>query len=154
MAKTFQIDPEASEPAQLLAIRDYWNLTRGAAAMPGRKDIVPADIKAYLPTIMLADVIQGGKDFRYRVVGSQLQGYFPINPTGRLVSDALAPFGAFSVQHIMGIYRAVLARGAPLRVRGSGRYYAQEQKLFDALLAPLADQGQAPNMIFGTFLFA
>ncbi|HEY2070030.1 MAG TPA: PAS domain-containing protein [Rhizomicrobium sp.] len=150
----FQIDPETTEPPQLLAVRDYWGRKRGTRQMPSRNDIVPADLKAYLPVLMLMDVIGGGADFRYRLVGSRLQGYFPENPTGRLMSEAVGPFGAATLQQTLGVYRSVIARKGPLRIRGSGRYYGQEQKLFDALLAPLAEEGAAPNMILGSFLFA
>ena len=93
-----EFDPAIREPSQLAFIRDYWQSQRGTAAMPRRRDVTPADMKAYLPHILLADVVRGGEDFRYRVVGSQLQRYFSGNPTGMLMSDALMVFGAVNVE--------------------------------------------------------
>ena len=55
-------------------------------------------------------MIDGGQDFRYRLVGSELQRYFAGNPTGKLMSDALAPFGAETVSRTITSYRSVVQR--------------------------------------------
>ncbi len=150
---SIEIDPAVAEPPALAFVRDYWTRRRGARAMPGRGDINPSDMKPYLPHILLADVIGNGDDFRYRVVGSRLQDYFAANPTGLLMSAALAPFGADTVNQTLGAYRMAVARKGPLRIRGTGAYFAQGSKTFDALLAPLSDDGADVNMIFGSFAF-
>ena len=43
--------------------------------------------------------------------------------------------------------------GVPLRIRGSGDWFSQGAKTFEAILAPLADDGARVNMIFGAFVF-
>jgi len=149
----YDIDPKAPEPPLLAFVRDYWQATRGKRDMPSRRDVVPSDMKAHLPHILLADVVDHGKDFRYRLVGSQLQVYFAGNPTGVLMSETLAAFGGETVKQTLRVYRTVVNRRAPVRVRGAGSYYAQGPKLFDALLAPLSDDGVEPGMILGTFVF-
>lgn len=148
-----EFDPAIREPPVLAFIRDYWETRRGTAAMPRRQDVAPADMKAYLPNILLADVLQGGEDFRYRVVGSQLQRYFSGNPTGMLMSSALAVFGEETVTRTIEVYQIVVKRQKPLRIRGSGTLYSQQAKIFDALLTPLSDDGERVNMILGTFVF-
>jgi hypothetical protein len=146
-------DPAVREPPQLTFVRNYWQTQRGTLAMPRRSDIAPSDMKAYLPNILLADVVRGGEDFRYRVVGSQLQRYFSGNPTGMLMSDALTVFGVETVERTIQVYRRVVERRVPLRIRGAGSIYAQHAKLFDALLTPLSDDGENVNMVLGTFVF-
>jgi len=148
-----EFDPAVREPSQLAFVREYWRTQRGAASMPRRRDIAPADMKAYLPHVLLADVLRSGEDFRYRVVGSQLQRYFAGNPTGMLMSDALMAFGAESVSRTIQVYRTVIERRAPLRIRGAGSIYSQNAKMFDALLTPLSDDGENANMVLGTFVF-
>ena len=148
-----EFDPRDDEPQLLGFVRHYWENRRGANAMPRRQDIAPSDMRAHLRHVLLADVIDGGQDFRYRLVGSELQRYFAGNPTGRLMSDALAPFGPETVSRTIATYRSVVQRRKPLRIRGSGVLYNQEAKTFDALLAPLAGDGDTANMVFGTFLF-
>lgn len=137
----------------LAFVRRYWWKQRGDLSMPRRKDISPSDMKPHLPHVLLADVIEGGRDFRYRLIGAELQRFFAGNPTGRLMSEALADFGAQTVEATLQMYRAAIQRGVPLRVRGSGAYFSQGAKLVDALLTPLSDDGVNANMIFGTFTF-
>ncbi|MEI9929237.1 MAG: PAS domain-containing protein [Rhizomicrobium sp.] len=148
-----EFDPAIHEPQALAFIRDYWEMQRGAAAMPRRRDVAPNDMKAYLPHILLADVVQNGKDFRYRLVGSELQRYFSGNPTGVLMSSALTAFGQDTVERTIAVYRQVTTRRKPLRIRGAGMIYSQDAKTFDALLTPLSDDGENANMILGTFVF-
>ena len=148
-----EYDPDIAEPQLLGFIRSYWQKQRGAAQMPRRQDIAPSAMKTHLAHILLADVVSGGEDFRYRLVGTELQRYFKGNPTGRLMSEALAPFGPQTVLRTIDTYATVVARRAPLRVRGTGALYAQNAKRFDALLAPLSDDGGTVNMVLGTFLF-
>ena len=66
---------------------------------------------------------------------------------------ALAPFGAETVAATLEIYRAAMAKGEPLRIRGDGAWFGQDPKYFDAILAPLSDDGEAVNMLFGAFIF-
>jgi hypothetical protein len=148
-----EFDPALREPPLLAFVRDYWHSQRGAARMPRRADIAPSDMKTHLPNILLADVVDKGRDFRYRVVGSQLQRYFDGNPTGMLMSSALAIFGPDAAERTIRVYQMVLERRTPLRVCGSGSIYSQQAKFFDALLTPLSDDGETVNMILGTFVF-
>ena len=137
----------------LAFVRDYWLAKRGSRTMPGRLDISPAQLKSQLPHILLIDVIDGGADFRYRLTGTQLRPFFPNDPVGKLMSQAIEPFGAASVEATLATYRAVIRKREPMRVTGSGAWFAQNPKYFDAMLAPLSDDGETVNMIFGAFLF-
>lgn len=140
-----ELDPDTEEPPMLAFVRDYWWRRRGDLAMPRRKDISPSDMKSHLSHILLADVIEGGRDFRYRLVGFELQRFFSGNPTGSLMTEALAPFGAETVDATLEIYRMAVRRGAPIRVRGAGAYFAQGAKLVDALLARFRTTAQTPT---------
>jgi hypothetical protein len=148
-----ELDRATDWPDVLSAVRDYWLEKRGSRSMPSRRDISPAHMKAQLPHILLADVIDGGMDFRYRVVGFELSKFFSSDPTGKLMTDALAPFGSETVQATIASYRGVVERRAPVRLTGSGSVYGQYAKHFDAFLAPLSEDDAAVNMILGTFVF-
>ena len=152
-APPIEFDPSDEPPKLLSAVRDYWFAKRGAGDMPRRADILPSELKPYLPNILLADVVDGGRDFRYRLVGRHLQPSFAANPTGKLMSEVLEPFGAETVRNTIAAYSAVIVRRAPLRMRADGSYFAQGWKIVEAILAPLSDDGIDVNMIFGTFQF-
>src|SRR3981189_854326 len=85
-----EIDSFSDWPGVLSSVRDYWLEKRGTRSMPRRSDISPAQLKLQLPHILLADVIDGGVDFRYRLVGMQLLPFFHSEPSGSLMSAAIA----------------------------------------------------------------
>jgi hypothetical protein len=151
--QSVEIDRSADWPNTLSFVRDYWLTRRGGRSMPRRSDISPAQLKAQLPHILLADVIDGGADFRYRLVGTELLRFFYAEPSGKQISKVLAPFGEATVEGTLASYRGVMERRAPVRITGAGAWYGQEPKLFDAYLAPLSDDDVTINMILGTFVF-
>jgi hypothetical protein len=148
-----ELDRTTDWPDVLSAVRDYWLEKRGTRFMPSRSDISPTHIKAQLPHILLADVIDGGRDFRYRLVGVELSRFFYSNPTGKFMTEALAPFGKETVEATVASYRGIVERRVAVRLTGSGSVYGQNAKHFDAFLAPLSEGDAAVNMILGTFVF-
>jgi hypothetical protein len=148
-----EYDGTTELPPVLNFLRAYWLNKRGERRLPSRHDISPAELKSQLPFVLLIDVVEGGEDFRYRLTGTYLRQFFPADPVGRLMSQVLAPFGTSSVQATLEAYRRVMRASAPVRITGSGAWYAQNPKFFDAMLAPLSDDGETVNMIFGAFLF-
>jgi hypothetical protein len=148
-----EFDRTANWPPVLAFVRDYWQAKCGSRIMPARNDISPAELKTQLPHILLADVVDDGADFRYRLVGTYLRGFFRAEPSGKLISETIAPFGAETRRATLDAYRTVIARRAPMRLTGGGSWFDQTPKLFDAYLAPLSDDGVTANMVFGTFVF-
>ena len=71
--------------------------------MPSRADIVPAELTLHLPQILLADVLDEGKEFRYRLLGTRLTPYFPDRATGKTFTEALGPFGAVTVNGTIAV---------------------------------------------------
>jgi len=148
-----ELNRETNWPSVLAFVRDYWQAKRGSRAMPRRNDISPAELKTQLPQLLLADVIENGADFRYRLVGSGLRAFFRTDPSGRLISEIIAPFGSTTLEATLQAYRSVVVQRAPMRLTGGGAWFGQKAKLFDAYLAPLSDNGTDPNMLLGTFVF-
>src|SRR4029453_6278641 len=52
-------------------VADYWRSKCADRVMPKRADIDPAELKAYLPSITLVDVVPDERRFVYRLVGTQ-----------------------------------------------------------------------------------
>lgn len=148
-----EIDPADEMPELLTFVSDYWAAKRSGREIPRRTDIVPSELKPHLSDILLADVVDGGRDFRYRLVGSRLHRSFSGNPTGRLMSETLLNFGRETVRLTIDTYAMVIAKRRPVRIRAPGAAYAQDLKTVDAILTPLSDDGVNVNMIFGAFQF-
>ena len=150
---TLERNPQSAHHSLLNDVMRYWERKRGARRMPERPDIDPREIKSLLPQVLLVDVLSGGNDFRYRLVGSRLSPYFPSEATGKIMSEALAPFGEQTVGATLSAYRTVAIERTPIRAAGPGETFAQPSKFFEAVLLPLGDDSGPANMIFGAFEF-
>lgn len=64
-----------------------WNEIRGERAMPTRSELNPFALRGMLKFAQLFDVIDGGRDFRVRVMGSGLTDQSGLQLTGKLVSE-------------------------------------------------------------------
>ena len=76
----------------LLQGYDYWETKRGPRAMPARADLDPIEMKAFLPHVVLMDVLRDRKpgwplDFHYRLMGSTLDQHMSRRFTGLYMSD-------------------------------------------------------------------
>ncbi len=65
---------------------DYWRSKCSDDYFPTRKDIVPNEIKRILPYVSMIDVVDHGKDFRVRLIGSEMQRYLGRNCTDEFIS--------------------------------------------------------------------
>lgn len=79
--------PDAVTDPRLRGLLDYWSARRSAGRpVPARHDLDPADIQPLLPWIMLLDVLED--DYRYRLVGTGLDGLFGRALTGTTLSQS------------------------------------------------------------------
>jgi hypothetical protein len=134
--------PAASDlvPSQLHFLHDYWTTLAAGRPMPFTSDIDPLAMKPALGYIMLLDVIDGGRDFRYRLYGSRIAAVSGFDVTGRLVSEH--PASSYMVQLTMAIYRAVVLRGEPVCTE-HGPPATLHTAAWHRLVLPLADQSGA-----------
>jgi hypothetical protein len=101
------------EHPDLRALLALWNHKRGERRMPVRNDFTPRDMKAYLRRIHLYDVVENGRDFRIRVLGTSLTIGLGQDPTGKLMSEHP---DAAAGHRFMLILQHVVSVGRPVRV--------------------------------------
>ncbi|MEJ0025218.1 MAG: PAS domain-containing protein [Rhizomicrobium sp.] len=105
--------PAASvEDANLRFTLDYWGRLKGERRMPARADVLPRDIKHCLRYIHIYDVIDGGADFRARLVGTSVFPGLDDDQTGKLVSQHPDPGIRL---RFAALLRHVAATGEPAR---------------------------------------
>lgn len=130
------------------AFLDYWGRARGDKAMPGRGDIDPLDMPRFLLSdLFLVDVLDGGGDFRYRLIGSHIVEHTGADLTGRRLSD-LRDRG--SQPRLAALYSEVVHRKAPQQTRLP--YKTPEMQAashYDVVVAPLASDGRTVDMLVG-----
>lgn len=73
--------------ARLKLVYEYWLLIRGDRNMPSRKDFDPAKVVKALPGIGMVDVLRDPVDFRYRLIGTDIDYHSEQSHTGQLISE-------------------------------------------------------------------
>lgn len=68
-------------------VYDYWNAKRGDRIMPARSDIDPLELRAYLPALMIVDVVPDPRRYVYRLVGTKEVEARGEDPTGHTVGN-------------------------------------------------------------------
>jgi hypothetical protein len=148
-----EIDPAYLEDPTLAFLRAYWEMKRGGRAMPCRADIRASDLKEHLGSVILLDVLPGGRDFRYRLIGTLVTQYFLKDSTGKTVAEAFAEQGPEVQAAAVSVFRKVARDRCILRAWGSAGWMEGEFEQFDSLYLPLSDDGENVTHIFEGFVF-
>lgn len=133
----------------LLQGYDYWDSKRGGRAMPARADLDPIEMKAFLPHIVLTDVLHNSApdlplDFRYRLMGTAVDGHMSRRFTGLRLSEL--PAQRQGSQMWLNFSEVVAER----RPRFHRVPYVGPHKDFLSLIdlvLPLADDGNNVTML-------
>jgi hypothetical protein len=135
------------EARPLRVLQDYWSDLAAGRAMPLASEIDPLDMREALGHVALLDVIEDGRDFRYRVFGTAIAAVSEFDLTGRNVSES--PASAYIVEFALAIYRAACARKAPVFTE-HGPAGTHEVHAWQRLILPLADKrGQVTRLLSG-----
>lgn len=135
-----------SEPlARLLAL---WEGRRRDGAIPAEADFNPAELTAWLPWIVLLDVLNDPPDFRYRRTGHMIIATTGIDMSGRKLSEMDVPPEV--LRRFMAEHAAVVETGKPRydlhRMVNPKR---GEPLAYERLLLPLSDDGTKVTSLLG-----
>lgn len=78
------VEPKSAYTKELYAL---WDELRGNAPMPSKNDFKPERMRAYLPNLYIVDIIDGGADYRLRLIGTALTQMVGRDMTGCLLSE-------------------------------------------------------------------
>lgn len=142
---------ETIEPSGRLAqLVAYWRRLV-PAGLPGRQHVDPVEIgSALLPHIFLADVLDGGRRFRWRLIGTHIVNHAASDDTGRDLDATIAPAMR---ETIIGHYRETVTTCRPICHRSE--FIGRDRRVYryDRVLMPLAADGNAVDMILGGAVF-
>jgi hypothetical protein len=136
----------------LLALAAYWHGKR-KDAWPSRKSIEPAEIVRHLPWIFMADVIEAGADYRYRLLGTSIVSTNYRDVTGRSFREIYGADPAKLAGARLGFDRA-LSSGEPAFTQG--RAFWRPDWAFDhfeAAFFPLSSDGRTIDIILGEIAY-
>ena len=127
-----------------VALYQYWNARRGIRAMPSRTDIDPLEMRQWLPRLTLVDVSPDGKQFTYRLVGTQMVDLLGTNPTGRPVETA---WPEECVDAVVDGYRDVVESRGPVFCQQTCQWLDDQEPTAWAMRLPLSSDGVEVDMI-------
>jgi hypothetical protein len=146
---------DCREPQQFQAATDlhplflpahrYWQ-SLAQDRLPGRKDLDPVAIPELLPNIMLLDVLEGGRDFRYRLAGTEVEHNFGTSIKGLLLGDIVQAFP--SIMPILEVKRRCVATASPYACDAAVFTHFGTKKQVYCFAMPLADDGRTVSQIF------
>lgn len=141
-----EIDP------RLFTFFNYWDSARGAKAMPARADIDPLDMpKELLPNLYLIEVVDGGRRFKFRLVGSESTIAAGRSLTGFHI-DEINPNKAYG-EYVSNLYRRVLTRKRPVLSVSNLGLPDQEHRMTQRIMCPLSPDGQLVTMVISCQVF-
>jgi hypothetical protein len=112
-----------------------------------REEITPALLRSVLPSIWMIDVVDGGKDFRFRFAGDRVIQFMGQRYAGKLLSEQLdVPF--FERMRAI-LSECVRSRNpvavGPLRSNLPGREFLD----MEVVVMPLSEDGRTVSCLFG-----
>jgi hypothetical protein len=133
----------ASHPS-LQQVVAYWRSKASGRPMPLRAAIDPVELKPYLPSIMLVDVVPDDRRFVYRLVGTHEVAGRGRDPTGQAVRDAF--YGA-SMEECLAAYEYVARERRPFCIRDPYVTPDGWEEREDTIYLPLSHDGENVGVI-------
>lgn len=94
-----------------------WHELRGSGAMPERSALNPRDFAAFARDVSLIRVVEGGRDYEFRIIGDAHVQAYRATDQGRLLSEIAAQTPNFG-SWLKGTYDRVRTSGKPLCLQG------------------------------------
>ena len=126
----------------------YWRMLKAGRKLPARSDIAPREIRAILKNIVLLKVIDGGKDYEYRITGdAQVQAYGFSFRDMRISHITAAAPDLGRMMH--DLYERVRVTAEPFAVRGwVGREVKDARFVYyESVFLPLGEDGETVDHI-------
>jgi hypothetical protein len=131
------------------ALLAYWQSKRSNGGLPQRKDIVPAEIPQLLPHLMIIEPVDGGSDWRYRLVGTAVTHRYGFDWTGKKLTELL---DAETAPSIVRFYSDIAATRMPNFVMGRAMMEGRDHIVYECGSFPiLGNDGVTVWVLMGVF---
>lgn len=133
------------DDAILMSLGRYWSERRQGRDMPDRADVDALTMpRRVLANVGLAELSDGGRRIKYRLVGTEIVNRLGVDFTGRYVSEVMN--GSYRL-YITSMFRAVFEHRAPLYSEGTFRQDRRNMSRTRRLLLPLTRGGDKVEMV-------
>ncbi|MEI9991380.1 MAG: PAS domain-containing protein [Rhizomicrobium sp.] len=127
---------------------NYWRGLKGGRKLPARSQLKPRDMSAILRNVVLVKVIDGGKDYEYRITGDAHVQAYGLTFKDLRVSQVKAAAPEFG-RMMHSLYEHVRSTADPFAVRGwVGRELPDAHFVYyESAFLPLAEDGETVDHI-------
>jgi hypothetical protein len=131
---------------QLQTALAVWQARRGSRTMPARSDLTLRDLKTVLPNLAFIDIVRDDARtrFKVRLAGSALDNFLSGTPTGRFVDEAVPSRFA---EKWAALWQPPISARTPTRTVGRVEFPNRRYFMSESLFAPLAADGEAPDIL-------
>jgi hypothetical protein len=137
----------------LLRLTDYWRSKSVDGALPNRDAIDPTEIIVHLPWLFMADVIDGGANYRYRLVGTSIVSANYRDVTGRSFRELYGTDSTKLEGARLG-FDLACTTAAPVYTKGRAFWRPDWTcDRFEAAFLPLSSDGSTVNIILGEIAY-
>jgi hypothetical protein len=118
--------------------------------LPSRSDFSFAELRPYMGDLVLVDVLDGGEDFKYRLVGVNITTF-----RGHDVTNTLMSAGVFSdAARVMDRFKKVIDTRAPYyQVNKTSWHVEHYWATYEIIRVPLAADGAVIDKIMAFLVF-
>ncbi|EWY36161.1 hypothetical protein N825_29815 [Skermanella stibiiresistens SB22] len=118
---------------------DYWASKKTGPGPPARRTLDPLIEKPHLvPCMYIYEVVDAGRDFRLRLVGTQVTALFGSDPTGRCMSEIWA---SSEIEANLQLMRKCMGTGEPVAAEGSYHWRGRAFIEWQCVITPLRLDG-------------
>jgi hypothetical protein len=140
------IDVSLFKTAVVRQVYEHWLGKCVRGRLPGRADLRPENMRAFLPYVFLVDVSTAPRGFRFRLVGTRITEWAGKEYTGLAVDEE--SYGAHW-RRVFDLYAAVVDGRRPRLDLWDAPWVSREFVRYERLVAPLSSDGKAVDMLFG-----
>lgn len=134
----------------LQGLYDYWLARRGPGGAMPRSRFDPIDLPHALRHLILAEVGDGGRAIRYRVVGTEVVEAHGLDYTGKTIEELTS---GDTLDFTRALYGAVVTRAVPVYSEGRFRWVDKEFNWTKRLHLPLSRNGTAVDLVLAGQVF-
>ena len=142
-----------TEPKQaaISSFADLWLSKCAGDMLPARSDFPTEDLRPWMGNLILMDVLNGGCDFRYRLIGTDIVTVVGRDLTGKLVSECDYDGG---YEHVLSSFKLPIDRRCPVFRRGKVIWRSRKSFLnYESVHCPLRTTGDAVEMTIGVQIY-
>jgi hypothetical protein len=143
--------PEIISNPLVRGFHDFWAARCCDGRLPAKRDMDPVDMRAFLPHLVLTEVLRDPLDFQYRIIGDAVAARLGNNTGRRVRETALINLTSSAYDN----YCAVALSGQPqfLEGRSTTPFTQNRTYLMSRVHCPLASDGARVEHIISCMTF-